>query len=102
MNGQVNPNMLCRCEVRAALRTSWTPDNPGRRFLCCPRSGIDSCGFWTWYDPVMCARARAIIPGLLRRINGAEAEVVALKKNKKKLWLFNILLCIILLWKLMY
>lgn len=34
----------------------------------------EGCGYWEWYDPVMCYRAVEIIPGLLRRINSLESE----------------------------
>ncbi|KAG8371558.1 hypothetical protein BUALT_Bualt13G0100500 [Buddleja alternifolia] len=32
-NSELHVN--CYCEIRAALRTSWTDDNLGRRFLSC-------------------------------------------------------------------
>ncbi|CAN1775161.1 hypothetical protein LINPERHAP1_LOCUS13246 [Linum perenne] len=28
---------LCRCNEASVLRTSWTEDNPGRRFFTCSR-----------------------------------------------------------------
>ncbi|KAG8387775.1 hypothetical protein BUALT_Bualt02G0056300 [Buddleja alternifolia] len=33
-----------------------------------------SCGFFSWYDPQMSARSKAIIPGLLRGRNQLESE----------------------------
>ncbi|CAH1437870.1 unnamed protein product [Lactuca virosa] len=45
--------------------------NPGRRFFACPMN--DSvCGFIGWLDPLMCARSKAIIPGLLRNLNSVQ------------------------------
>ncbi|KAG8363626.1 hypothetical protein BUALT_Bualt19G0042000 [Buddleja alternifolia] len=42
------------------------------------------CGFFNWYDPQMCARLKAIIPGLLRGRNQLESEVLKLKKENRK------------------
>lgn len=37
------------------------------------------CGFFTWFDPPICSRSKAIIPGLLRRINRHEEEIESLE-----------------------
>ena len=55
---------------------------------CGNNNGV-SCGFFTWHDPPMCTRSREIIPGLLRRINTAEAQV---NRGKKKEKMFGFLL----------
>ncbi|KAL3501623.1 hypothetical protein ACH5RR_036075 [Cinchona calisaya] len=71
---------MCLYRCRANLVTSWKDDNPRRRFLSCPlwQSGR-GCGFFEWYDPVMCKRSRVIIPGLLRKLNEKEADIERLK-----------------------
>lgn len=66
--------MSCFCGNPAVVRTSWTNINPGRRFQAC--SQVPGCGFFVWVDPPMCARAIAIIPGLLRT-----------RMNYNRLWL---------------
>lgn len=63
--------VLCFCGKVDVVKTSWTPLNPGRRFFACPMN--DSvCGFIGWLDPPMCARSKAIIPGLLRNLNSVQ------------------------------
>ncbi|KAL8539780.1 hypothetical protein ACS0TY_001401 [Phlomoides rotata] len=78
---KVEANVVCYCGKKALIRTSWTDQNPGRRFLCCVNSRIriissyiyflrwrrEGCVFWKWEDPEMCMRSKMIIPGLLRR-----------------------------------
>ncbi|KAK1350636.1 GRF-type domain-containing protein [Heracleum sosnowskyi] len=62
----------CYCGAWAVQQTAWTSANAGRRFLACP---FRKCGFFNWIDPPLCDRARAIIPGLIRRMNRLEAEL---------------------------
>ncbi|CAA0840855.1 DNA topoisomerase 3-alpha [Striga hermonthica] len=69
------------CGKRAVLHTSWTDDNPGRRFHSCLKWKRGGCKFFDWEDPPMCRRAMAIIPGLLRKVNAMEAENEKLKKS---------------------
>ncbi|KAM0004938.1 putative transcription factor GRF family [Helianthus debilis subsp. tardiflorus] len=63
--------VVCACGSTTIIRTSWTATNPGRRFHCCAREG-SNCGFVSWAEPPLCARATEIIPGLLRSINSHE------------------------------
>ncbi|KAK6158799.1 hypothetical protein DH2020_006113 [Rehmannia glutinosa] len=71
----------CYCGRRAVLRTSWTDDNPGRRFHACLQYSGGGCSFFDWEDPPMCRRSRVIIPGLLRKINALKEDVNALKED---------------------
>ncbi|PWA53054.1 zinc finger, GRF-type [Artemisia annua] len=79
--------VYCYCSLRARIRTSWTPLNPGRRFYCCPKP--DECGFFHWFDPPMCARAVTIIPGLLKGRNDLQQANNALvaENGRLKKWL---------------
>ncbi|KAK4403514.1 hypothetical protein Sango_0720000 [Sesamum angolense] len=91
----------CYCGRRAVRRTSWIEMNPGRRFHACRDYNRGGCGFFYWEDPPMCRRARAIIPGLLRKKNEMEAEIVRLKCSKKMLWkviLFIFVVCLMCIW----
>ncbi|KAK6120913.1 hypothetical protein DH2020_045341 [Rehmannia glutinosa] len=71
------------------MHTSWTNDNPGRRFVCCVNSlNGNGCGFFEWADNPMCARTKAIIRGMLQKINNSKAEIGDLEsrvKNVKKM-----------------
>ncbi|CAH9102668.1 unnamed protein product [Cuscuta epithymum] len=65
----------CLCGMPIKMMTSWTDENPGRRFVACSRRGC--CSNFEWVDP-----------GLLRKINNPqrvidEAEPV---KRKEKMW----------------
>ncbi|XVF48024.1 hypothetical protein PTKIN_Ptkin03bG0157300 [Pterospermum kingtungense] len=64
------------------MRTAWSNQNPGRRFLGCKGYGSSSaCGFFAWYDPPMPDRARIVVLGLLKKIwvyfDGESMMVVA-------------------------
>ncbi|KAG8380616.1 hypothetical protein BUALT_Bualt06G0034200 [Buddleja alternifolia] len=67
----------------ASLKTSWTSDNPGRRFYGCIL-GRSGCTFFDWYDPRMCARAKVLIPGLLCKINRLEKQVEEMQRKMQK------------------
>ncbi|GKB76899.1 zinc finger, GRF-type containing protein [Tanacetum coccineum] len=46
-------NILCGCGELARLQTSWTQNNPARKFLGCPdfMDPIRNCNFFRWIDP---------------------------------------------------
>ncbi|GER39586.1 GRF zinc finger containing protein [Striga asiatica] len=70
----------CYCGRRAVIRTSWTTENPGRRFQACLKNEEEGgCVFFDWNDPPMCRRAKALIPGLLKKMNASEEEILKLK-----------------------
>lgn len=99
---------FCRCKQLLSSTTSWTNANPGRRFVSCSK-----CGFFDWVDPPMCERARAIIPGLLRKLNRYQAmeneaaeraretemKMQAAKKREKWLWIVIMFLVSVILYK---
>ncbi|KAK3031464.1 hypothetical protein RJ639_036524 [Escallonia herrerae] len=67
--------MGCYCRKSPIIKTSWTPKNPGRKFMACGAENEDPCEYFIWIDPPMCERAVQVIPELLRRINGNAEEV---------------------------
>ncbi|XP_074570430.1 uncharacterized protein LOC141827046 [Curcuma longa] len=76
----------CRCGLLAKIITSWTADNPGRRFaICSLYENEGGCGFWAWIDDEICSRSTQVIPGLLRRINKLEADAKSAENTIKKL-----------------
>nr|KAJ0202388.1 hypothetical protein LSAT_V11C600312330 [Lactuca sativa] len=75
--------VMCFCGKWAIVRTSWTVNNPGRRFWGCPDPN-SSCGFIGWYDEPMCARSKVIIPGLLRTINKLPKAMDDIKEQASK------------------
>ncbi|KAG8365732.1 hypothetical protein BUALT_Bualt17G0002500 [Buddleja alternifolia] len=75
----------CECEGHklAKLYTSWTNDNPRRRFHACRKFKVRMSSFChsIWLQ----SSARAIIPGLLRGKNELEVEVCKLRERAQKL-----------------
>ena len=51
---QPPPDMLCGCGIPAALKTSRTQTNPGRRFYACHKGPRQKggCGHFVWYDMI--------------------------------------------------
>ncbi|XP_057769876.1 uncharacterized protein LOC130989795 [Salvia miltiorrhiza] len=63
-----NP-VFCICEVegkklKASIMTSWTEDNPGRRFYGCRNWKARHCGFFDWIDAPITERAKEVINDL--------------------------------------
>ncbi|KAL3627283.1 hypothetical protein CASFOL_028646 [Castilleja foliolosa] len=68
-----NAAVRCHRGIQLELVTSWTDDNPRRRFQACPNYKMPSCcGFFRWFDEEMCSRSKEVIPGLLRKTNKLE------------------------------
>ncbi|PWA43607.1 zinc finger, GRF-type [Artemisia annua] len=76
--------VVCACGRTAIIRTSWSNYNPGRRFYSCPITGSD-CPFIDWFDPPMCQRAVAIIPGLLRGRNNLEHQLREMEQERARI-----------------
>ena len=52
------------------LKTSWSNENPERRFLDYRKYGLSSAfRFFNWYDPPMNDRAKSMLRGLLKKKN---------------------------------
>ncbi|KAL3648167.1 hypothetical protein CASFOL_004936 [Castilleja foliolosa] len=79
-----NAVVRCHCGIQLELVTSWTDDNPGRRFQACPNYKMPSCcGFFRWFDEEMCSRSKEVIPGLLRKTNKLELLLAAEQEKNK-------------------
>ncbi|KAK8555744.1 hypothetical protein V6N13_069826 [Hibiscus sabdariffa] len=64
---------ICHCGHESKIATSWTDENPDRRFFCCKNYGRGShCRFFAWYDVPLTPRARVVIVGLLRKVKKME------------------------------
>nr|XP_027102658.1 uncharacterized protein LOC113723898 [Coffea arabica] len=94
--------VTCHCGKASKLRTSWTDENPGRRFFCCENYGEgNGCGFFLWYDKPMCEQSKWLIPSLLRRVRMQEAENIRARHREKLLWFALVGSWILLLFKLL-
>ncbi|KAI5347821.1 hypothetical protein L3X38_000708 [Prunus dulcis] len=73
---------IFQCGNQCRLTTSWTNNNPGRRFWGCADYGVRrGCAFFEWYDPQVCERSKIVICGLLKRLRKEEEEN---QKSKKE------------------
>ncbi|KAH7843811.1 hypothetical protein Vadar_021024 [Vaccinium darrowii] len=80
-------NQICFCGRLGKISCSWIAANLGRRFVGCERYGKrGACGYFMWVDTPMCARARVVIPGLIRSIGRLEAQTKTNKKIKMVLF----------------
>ncbi|KAL6279856.1 hypothetical protein ACE6H2_016737 [Prunus campanulata] len=83
---------MCSYGKAATSRTLWTDSNPGRRFSMCAakvretNKGFKGCQFWAWFDPAMCERSKAVIPGLLKSWNRLEKSVGKARQREKVVW----------------
>ncbi|KAL8457714.1 hypothetical protein ACS0TY_035544 [Phlomoides rotata] len=59
---------ICFCRQEARVRTSWTVDNPGRRFFGCRFWKVDGggCNFFKWLDDPIEDRSKTVILSLLK------------------------------------
>ncbi|KAL8263918.1 hypothetical protein R6Q59_022048 [Mikania micrantha] len=95
--------VVCHCGRLATMKTSWTNNNPGRRFYTCPVSK-SKCNFFIWIDPPMCARSSVIIPGLLRSREQFEQRVKEQsgQLHRKNMWLIGRWLFFVAFWVLVF
>ncbi|KAL4297468.1 hypothetical protein GQ457_12G008700 [Hibiscus cannabinus] len=77
---------ICRCGKPVMLKTSWSDENPGRRFFGCNNYGnrlCKSCNFFQWYDPPLDHRAKVLLVGLLRKIRANDRG----RRNERIFWI---------------
>ncbi|KHN34695.1 hypothetical protein glysoja_011248, partial [Glycine soja] len=64
--------VMCLCNVDAPLVTSWTEDNPGRRFYGCGLYKIIGrkwCNYYEWHDPLANSCEERIIVTLMKNVD---------------------------------
>ncbi|CAN1797132.1 Uncharacterized protein At4g04775, partial [Linum perenne] len=63
----------CVCGAEIVLLTSWTEDNPGRRFLRCggfkKGAATGKRHYFAWFDEPIPFRAKVVIIRLLRKLD---------------------------------
>ncbi|KAL2486842.1 GRF-type domain-containing protein [Abeliophyllum distichum] len=70
ITSQMLDALVCYCGQISVTRTSWTENNPSRRFQGCRFYGrSDSCDYFSWVDPPPHPRYKLVINGLLRKAN---------------------------------
>ncbi|MBA0556469.1 hypothetical protein Golob_026567, partial [Gossypium lobatum] len=61
---------VCYCGNPTKLNTSWSNDNPGRRFFGCKKFGSGfqkPCQFFSWFDPPLTPYSQIVLLGLLKK-----------------------------------
>ncbi|WMV43483.1 hypothetical protein MTR67_036868 [Solanum verrucosum] len=81
--------MRCKHGDLMQLQTSWSEDNPARRFWSCPRFRENSCKYFRWRDlEEIDMRSKSVIPRLANRIKELE-EALQFYKSKEKMKLLE-------------
>ncbi|KAG8479745.1 hypothetical protein CXB51_029634 [Gossypium anomalum] len=66
---------VCYCGNPVKLNTSWSNNNPGRRFFGCKKfdnAFQKPCQFFSWFDPPLTPRLRVVLLGLLKKVKSLE------------------------------
>ncbi|KHN34001.1 hypothetical protein glysoja_033448, partial [Glycine soja] len=73
--------VFCLCNVEAPLVTSWTEDNPGRRFYGCGQYKVRNinflgvmlwliwCNYFKWHNLVANIHQKKIIVALMKKVD---------------------------------
>ncbi|CAK8569970.1 unnamed protein product [Lathyrus sativus] len=75
----------CCCEFESPLITSWTYDNPGRRFHGCGNFKVmrkKGCNYVQWVDEDMSSRAKDVIRSLKDKNEELMDVIKDIKKNE--------------------
>ncbi|KAL4340360.1 hypothetical protein GQ457_08G016130 [Hibiscus cannabinus] len=91
MERKKKPIPLCQCGVPAALRTSWTKDNLGRKFFGCPnfQKKARNCLSFKWFDAKILDRTKVVIVGLLKSKGAMEKA----RKTEPVIWVIYLAFC---------
>ncbi|XP_056682645.1 uncharacterized protein [Spinacia oleracea] len=78
----------CYCGIPSKMLTSWTTDNPGRKFLTCKFSDVHTgrkgCGWFYWVDPDVVEWQRVVTNELVveKRLLKTELRVMMTELQK--------------------
>ncbi|CAK8577851.1 unnamed protein product [Lathyrus sativus] len=75
----------CWCELESPLMTSWTYDNPGRRFHGCGNFKVmrkKGYNYFQWVDEDMSSRAKDVIRSLKDKNEELMDVIKDIKKNE--------------------
>ncbi|PHU19654.1 hypothetical protein BC332_10805 [Capsicum chinense] len=80
----LNAEVRCNHGILLHLKTSWSDNNPKRRFWSCPYYGSNKCNFFLWRDGVVDERSKFIIPKLVKKVKDMN-EMMKIMKMKEEL-----------------
>ncbi|KAL2559032.1 uncharacterized protein Fot_03771 [Forsythia ovata] len=68
VTSQISDAPVCYFGQFSVTRTSWTENNPSRRFRGCTFYGrLDACNYFSWWIHLPILRYKVVINGLLRK-----------------------------------
>ncbi|XP_059284980.1 uncharacterized protein LOC132038316 [Lycium ferocissimum] len=81
----------CKHGDLLTMQTSWSNDNPGRRFWSCPRYREKSCKFFGWRDrDEIDVRSKFVISRLANRVKDLEKSLAYFQSMEKEMkWVEN-------------
>ncbi|KAG8482721.1 hypothetical protein CXB51_024032 [Gossypium anomalum] len=85
---------VCYCGNPAKLNTSWSNDNPGRRFFGCKKFSSafrKPCRFFSLFDPPLTPRLRVVLLGLLKKVKSLEDA----RKRERRTWILVLIAAVI-------
>ncbi|KAM3378731.1 hypothetical protein P3S68_011144 [Capsicum galapagoense] len=80
----LNAEVRCNHGFLLHLKTSWSYNNPGRRFWSCPYYGSNKCNFFLSRDGVVDERSKFIISKLMKKVKDMN-EMLKIMKTKEEL-----------------
>ena len=82
----LNEEVRCSHGVLLPLKTSWSDNNPGRRYWSCPYYGSKKCKFFRWRDlSKVDERSKYIIPKLVNKMKEMHGELASKEKKIKEM-----------------
>ncbi|PHU25178.1 hypothetical protein BC332_03510 [Capsicum chinense] len=83
-DSMLNAEVRCNHGLLLHLKTSWSDNNPGRRFWSCTYYGSNKCNFFLWRDGVIDERSKFIISKLAKKVKDMN-EMLKIMKMKEEL-----------------
>ncbi|GJY88112.1 hypothetical protein Tco_0502740 [Tanacetum coccineum] len=73
-----------KCDSIGVICTSWTSENPGRRFYCCSKRGSNH-GFIDWYYEKTCQCSVQV----MKQLEDEVAAIHAQRRRMKMMLIFS-------------
>ncbi|KAG5606325.1 hypothetical protein H5410_027817 [Solanum commersonii] len=80
----LNEEVRCFHDLLLPLKTSWSDNNPGRRFWSFPYHGSQKCKYFQWRDNLIDERSKFIFHKLVKKMKDMNKLLVANVKKMKE------------------
>ncbi|PHU11737.1 hypothetical protein BC332_18667 [Capsicum chinense] len=85
----LNAEVRCNHGLLLDLKTSWSDNNPERRFWSCLYYGSNKCNFFHWRDVVVDERSKFIILKLVNKVKEMNELLKIIKMKKELIGAYN-------------